>query len=84
MVSSQNPGPNATAQPNSAVNLVISNCVTVPGVVGQSATAAAAAISGAGLVANTTTDTACANGATAGTVDNQSPGSGNCWPAGAQ
>ncbi len=82
VVSSQNPGPNATAQPNSAVNLVISNCVTVPGVVGQSSTSAQSAISGAGLVANTTTDTTCANGATAGTVDNQSPGSGQLLASG--
>ncbi len=76
VVSSQNPAPGATAQPNSAVNLVISNCVSVPGVVGQSANSAQSAISGAGLVANTTTDTSCPNGAAAGTVDNQSPGSG--------
>ena len=76
VVSSQNPAPNATAQPNQAVNLVISNCITVPGVIGQTVSGAQSAISGAGLVANTTTDTTCANGATAGTVDNQSPGSG--------
>jgi beta-lactam-binding protein with PASTA domain/tRNA A-37 threonylcarbamoyl transferase component Bud32 len=76
VVSSQNPAPNQTVPPNSSVNLVISNCVTVPGVIGQPSAAAQAAITGAGLVANTTTDTTCANGASAGQVDNQSPGSG--------
>ena len=40
-----------------AVNLVISNCVSVPGVVGQSVGSAESAIGAAGLVANTTTDT---------------------------
>jgi eukaryotic-like serine/threonine-protein kinase len=76
VVSSQTPAPGATAQPNSSVNLVISSCVSVPGVVGQSSGAAQAAISGKGLVPNATTDSTCPNGATAGNVDNQNPGSG--------
>jgi eukaryotic-like serine/threonine-protein kinase len=76
VVSAQNPAPNATAPPNSAVNLEISNCVTIPGVVGQSVNAAESAIGAAGLVANTTTDPSCPNGATAGQVDNQSPSAG--------
>ncbi len=76
VVSAQTPAPNATAPPNSAVNLQISNCVSVPGVVGQSVGSAESAIGAAGLVANTTTDTSCPNGATAGQVDNQNPSSG--------
>ena len=51
VVSAQNPAPNATAPPNSAVNLEISNCVSVPGVVGQSVDSAESAIGAAGLVA---------------------------------
>jgi eukaryotic-like serine/threonine-protein kinase len=74
-VQAQNPAPNApNIPPNTSVNLVISNCVAVPGVVGQSAAAAQAAVSNAGLNASTTPDTTCANGATAGNVDNQNPG----------
>ena len=58
-----------------AVNLVVSsgNCISVPGVVGQSQGAASSAITGAGLVANATFDTGCPNGAQPGTVDSQSP-----------
>jgi serine/threonine-protein kinase len=75
VVSSQTPGVGATEPPNTPVNLVVStgNCATVPGVVGQSVGAAQTAISGAGLVANTTYDTTCANGAQPGNVDSQNP-----------
>ncbi len=75
VVASQNPGAGATVPPNSSVNLVVSsgNCVAVPGVVGQSQSAAQSAITGAGLVPNTTFDTTCPGGATAGNVDNQNP-----------
>ncbi len=75
-VQSQNPAPGATVQPNNSVNIVVSNCVPVPGVVGQTSSAAQAAITNAGLVANSTTDTTCANGAAPGTVDSQNPGPG--------
>ena len=62
-------------QPNTSVNLVVSSgsCVSVPGVVGQSQSAATSAITGAGLVANTTFDTSCPNGAQPGNVDSQTP-----------
>ena len=75
LVSGQSPAAGTTVQPNTPVNLVVSNgsCVSVPNVVGQSQSAAVSAISGAGLVANTTTDTTCPNGATSGNVDNQNP-----------
>jgi serine/threonine-protein kinase len=75
VVSSQSPAAGATVQPNASVNLVISSgsCATVPGVVGQSVSAAQSAISAAGLVANTTYDTTCANGAQPGNVDSQNP-----------
>jgi eukaryotic-like serine/threonine-protein kinase len=77
-VSSQSPASGADVPPNTSVNLVVSsgNCVSVPGVVGQSQGAATSAISGAGLVANTTFDTACGGGAQPGNVDNQSPAPG--------
>jgi serine/threonine-protein kinase len=76
VVSAQNPGSGATVQPNTPVNLVVStgSCVPVPGVVGQSQAAATSAITGAGLVANTTFDTGCPGGASPGNVDSQSPG----------
>ena len=78
VVSAQNPASGASVPPNTSVNLVVSsgNCVSVPGVVGQSQSAATSAITGAGLVANTTFDTTCAGGAQPGNVDSQSPGSG--------
>ena len=74
-VAAQNPGPGASEPPNTPVNLVVSSgsCVSVPGVVGQTQGAAQSAITGAGLVANTTFDTGCAGGAQPGNVDNQSP-----------
>ena len=77
-VSAQTPGAGANVPPNTPVNLVLSNgtCVSVPGVVGQSQSAATSAITGAGLVANTTFDTACPGGAQPGNVDSQSPSSG--------
>jgi beta-lactam-binding protein with PASTA domain/tRNA A-37 threonylcarbamoyl transferase component Bud32 len=75
VVSAQSPSAGNTVPPNTPVNLVVSsgNCVSVPGVVGQSQGAATSAITGAGLVANTTFDTGCANGAQPGNVDSQSP-----------
>jgi beta-lactam-binding protein with PASTA domain len=78
LVSSQNPGPNQTAQPNSAVNLVISTgpCATVPNVIGQSASSAQNQITGAGLVASTNFDTGCAGNAQPGNVDGQVPQAG--------
>jgi eukaryotic-like serine/threonine-protein kinase len=75
LVSGQSPAAGTTVPPNTPVNLVVSNgsCVSVPSVVGQSQGMAVSAISGAGLVANTTTDTTCPNGATSGNVDSQNP-----------
>ena len=75
VVSSQNPAVGASVPPNTSVNLVVStgSCTSVPGVVGQSASAAQSAITGAGLVANTTYDTTCANGVQPGNVDSQNP-----------
>ncbi len=75
LVSAQNPGAGSTEPPGTPVNLVVSSgsCISVPGVVGQSQGAATSAITGAGLLANTTFDTGCANGAQPGTVDSQSP-----------
>jgi beta-lactam-binding protein with PASTA domain/tRNA A-37 threonylcarbamoyl transferase component Bud32 len=75
LVALQNPAGGANVPPNTPVNLVVSsgNCVPVPSVIGQSQSAAQTAITGAGLVANTTFDTACAGGATAGNVDAQDP-----------
>jgi serine/threonine-protein kinase len=74
-VSAQNPGPGASEPPNTPVNLVVSsgNCVSVPGVVGQTQAAATSAITGVSLVANATFDTGCAGGAQPGNVDSQSP-----------
>jgi serine/threonine-protein kinase len=75
LVSSQSPAPGASAQPNATVNLMISNCAQVPSVIGQSPGAAQATLSNAGFVAGTpTADTACANGAQPGQIDNQNPG----------
>jgi eukaryotic-like serine/threonine-protein kinase len=76
LVSAQNPGAGASEPPGTPVNLVVSSgsCISVPGVVGQSQGAATSAITGAGLVANTTFDTGCPNGAQPGNVDSQSPG----------
>jgi serine/threonine-protein kinase len=78
LVSSQNPGPNATVMPNTAVNLVISNgpCATVPNVIGQTASSAQNNITAAGLVASTNFDTGCANNAQNGNVDGQDPAAG--------
>jgi eukaryotic-like serine/threonine-protein kinase len=78
VVSSQSPASGANVPPNTSVNLVVStgNCVSVPGVVGQSQGAATSAITGAGLVANTTFDTTCAGGAQPGNVDSQTPAAG--------
>ncbi|MGO8864472.1 MAG: Stk1 family PASTA domain-containing Ser/Thr kinase [Acidimicrobiales bacterium] len=75
VVSAQNPAAGISVPPNTAVNLVVSSgpCATVPGVVGQTQNAATSAITGAGLVANTTFDTACPGGAQPGNVDSQSP-----------
>jgi len=75
VVSSQNPAVGASVPPNTSVNLVVStgSCASVPGVVGQSASAAQTAITGAGLVANTTYDSTCTNGAQPGNVDSQNP-----------
>jgi beta-lactam-binding protein with PASTA domain/tRNA A-37 threonylcarbamoyl transferase component Bud32 len=76
-VAAQNPGGGANVQPNGSVNLVISNCVMVPGVVGQDASSAQNQISNAGLTANTTFDTTCANNAQPGNVDSQNPSGGS-------
>jgi serine/threonine-protein kinase len=78
VVASQNPPGGVTVQPNTPVNIVVSSgsCVSVPGVIGQSANAAQNAITNAGLVPNTTFDTGCANGAQPGQVDNQNPAQG--------
>jgi eukaryotic-like serine/threonine-protein kinase len=74
-VSAQNPGAGTSEPPGTPVNLVVSSgsCVSVPSVVGQTQASATSAITGAGLVANTTFDTTCANGAQAGNVDSQNP-----------
>jgi beta-lactam-binding protein with PASTA domain/tRNA A-37 threonylcarbamoyl transferase component Bud32 len=78
LVSSQSPAGGVNVQPNAPVNLVISSgsCASVPNVVGQTAASAVSAITGAGLVANQTTDTTCANNAQSGNVDSQNPGAG--------
>jgi eukaryotic-like serine/threonine-protein kinase len=76
-VAAQNPAGGQNALPNSSVNLVISNCVTVPGVVGQDANSAENQITNQGLNANSTFDTTCPNNAQPGTVDNQSPSGGS-------
>jgi serine/threonine-protein kinase len=76
-VAAQQPGGGQNAPLNSSVNLVISNCVSVPGVVGQTANAAQNQITNAGLTANTTYDTNCPNNAQPGNVDSQSPGGGS-------
>jgi serine/threonine-protein kinase len=83
LVAAQNPSAGQTVQANTPVNLVLSpgQCVSVPGVVGQSQGAATSSITGAGLVANTTFDTACPGGAQPGNVDSQSPG-GNAQVSG--
>ncbi len=75
LVSAQNPGAGTSEPPGTPVNLVVSsgNCVSVPSVVGQTQDSATSAITGVGLVANTTFDTACPNGAQPGNVDSQSP-----------
>jgi serine/threonine-protein kinase len=75
LVSAQTPAPGINVQPNTSVNLVVSSgsCASVPGVVGQSQSAATTAITGAGLVPNTTFDSACPNGAQPGNVDSQNP-----------
>jgi eukaryotic-like serine/threonine-protein kinase len=75
VVSAQNPGSGASEPPGTPVNLVVSsgNCISVPSVVGQAQTSAQSAITGAGLVANTTFDTTCPNGAQPGNVDTQNP-----------
>jgi beta-lactam-binding protein with PASTA domain/tRNA A-37 threonylcarbamoyl transferase component Bud32 len=75
LVSAQNPSAGQTVPANTPVNLILSpgQCVSVPGVVGQSQSAATSAITGAGLVANTTFDTACPGGAQPGNVDSQTP-----------
>ena len=75
-VAAQSPSANTTQPPNTAVNIVVSNCVSVQGVVGQSAGAAQAAITNQGLSPNPTTDATCAGGASPGQVDSQSPSSG--------
>ncbi len=76
-VAFQSPAPNAPAQPNSSVNIEVSNCVGVPSVVGQTSASAQSAITGAGLVPNATFDTTCANNAQPGNVDSQSPAAGS-------
>jgi beta-lactam-binding protein with PASTA domain len=79
VVASQNPGGGVNVPPNTAVNIVIStgNCpVSVPGVIGQSQSAAESALSSAGLVPSSTPDTTCAGNAQPGTVDSQSPNAG--------
>ncbi len=76
-VAAQTPVAGANIPPNSSVNLVISNCVQVPSVVGQSASSAQTAITNAGLSANSTFDTTCANNAQPGNVDSQTPAGGS-------
>jgi serine/threonine-protein kinase len=76
-VAAQTPAAGANIPPNSSVNLVISNCVQVPSVVGQSASSAQTAITNAGLNANSTNDTTCANNAQPGNVDSQTPAGGS-------
>jgi serine/threonine-protein kinase len=84
LVAQQNPAPGANVPPNTAVNLVVSSgpCATVPSVIGQTQSQAQAAISNAGLTPTTTFDTACANNAAPGTVDNQNPAGNTQVPSG--
>jgi serine/threonine-protein kinase len=72
-VAAQSPGAGANVQPSDSVNLVISNCVPVPGVIGQTESSAQSAITNAGLTPNTSFDSGCANGAQSGNVDGQDP-----------
>jgi beta-lactam-binding protein with PASTA domain/tRNA A-37 threonylcarbamoyl transferase component Bud32 len=76
-VAAQSPGAGDNIPPNSSVNLVISNCVQVPSVVGQSASSAQTALTNAGLNVNSTNDTTCANNAQPGNVDSQNPAGGS-------
>ena len=73
LVASQSPGAGTSAQPNSSVNLMISNCVSVPGVVQQTQGSAESTLSNAGFNVNSTMDSTCAGGATNGEVDSQTP-----------
>jgi len=84
LVAQQNPAPGANVPPNTAVNLVVSSgpCATVPGVIGQPQSQAQSAIANAGLTPTTTFDTACANNAAPGAVDNQNPAGGTQVPSG--
>jgi serine/threonine-protein kinase len=72
-VAAQNPQAGTTQPPNTPVNIVVSNCVSVPGVQGQSANDASNTISNQGLTPNQTTDAGCANGASPGQVESQNP-----------
>ncbi len=74
-VASQNPAAGATVQPNSSVNIVVSNCVSVPNVVGQTTSAAQGALGSAGLSPSTTTDASCTG--TPGTIESQNPSPGS-------
>ena len=84
LVAQQNPAPGANVPPNTAVSLVVSSgpCATVPGVIGQTQSQAQSAITNAGLTPTTTFDTACANNAAPGAVDNQNPAGGTQVPSG--
>jgi serine/threonine-protein kinase len=72
-VAAQSPAPPSSQLPNTPVNLVVSNCLSVPGVVGQSSGAAQATLSNAQLSPNLTADASCAGGASPGQVESQSP-----------
>jgi serine/threonine-protein kinase len=74
LVAAQTPGPGASAQPNDSVNLMISNCAQVPGVIGQTQGTAVSTLSAAGFMPSATADPTCPGGATNGHVDNQNPG----------
>ncbi len=78
VVAQQSPAPGQPEPPNTAVNIVISsgNCATVPNVVGLGQGQAQSQLSGAGLVASSTTDTTCTNPAQNGTVESQNPTGG--------
>jgi beta-lactam-binding protein with PASTA domain len=78
LVVSQNPAADTQVGPGDAVALVISTgpCgVTVPNVVGQTQSAAAAALAGANLTAGTVTQ-ACSSTVAAGLVISQTPAAG--------
>jgi eukaryotic-like serine/threonine-protein kinase len=79
LVSSQSQSAGASVPLNTPVNIVVStgSCVPVPSLFGDTPDEAATALENVDLTLGTTAqDPTCANNATPGTVDNQTPASG--------